>query len=400
MFSFFKKHTEEITALFDVTSSSVGVTLVQCNTDGIPFILFSHRENFKVEEHVSSAHLLQSMLQGLKHAVAVLYEQGLKKLNASVENRLEIASIFCTFSSPWHISETKIITLNRDIPFVVSPSLIDTFLKKEEEIVNADFSQGKYDKIYGTKVQLLERKIIHTKINGYEVKNILGKKALDFEVTFFISYISDAILKQVERILNRVVHTGSIHYSSYSLSAWNATIDMFPGNQHFLFVDIGGEVSDIIFTSNGALMEAMTFPGGRSCVIRELMKQFAVSHDVATSYLKLYGLGSLEPVFSEKVSNAISQAAHAWYTAYSTKLTEFSAKHTIPKKVFVSSEADCVSIFQKVLAADPEREVIIMDESKIKPFVDIGSQTYFDAELAIEAVFANKILNIHKKSIH
>jgi hypothetical protein len=405
MFSLFKKSDEEIAVIFDVGNGSIGGSLVKFTAHGIPLVLYTHREPIFISEKVSSKRLLENMLKQLKAVSAHIHKEGFSHLHHSLLGQVRIKEVFCVFSSPWYVSQTKVIKVSRDKAFTITPGFIDNLIKKEEEILDLDLKEGKYEKVFGANVRLLERKIIHTKLNGYEVHEVMGKQIRELEVTFFLSFISEDIIGQVESLLHTEFSFRSVKFFSYALSSWNAITNMFPDSEHFLFADITGEVTDITLTTHGVLLETLSFPLGRSFIVRKVMESLSVPSEVAISFISMHVNHSAEESFGDKMETILREASESWFTALKTALEDLAKKYSLPKQFFITVDPDVASLFQTTLAqplsigltATPTTfDVMIMDETRIKPFVELAPKVAFDPFLLLESIFLNKIVTIKR----
>ncbi|MFA6552467.1 MAG: hypothetical protein WCT19_03120, partial [Candidatus Paceibacterota bacterium] len=132
--SIFKKPTEEISMVFDIGSGSVGGAIVKFGQVGVkPKILYSVRESLPFQKEVNADRLMSGMLRALEIVVANLEKNGMIYLNFSGLRRHKIKKVYCSLSSPWHMSTTKVLSLDKKDPFLVTKDLIEDLLDAEEE---------------------------------------------------------------------------------------------------------------------------------------------------------------------------------------------------------------------------------------------------------------------------
>jgi cell division ATPase FtsA len=281
MFSLFQKPDEEIAVVFDIGSGSIGAALVRFSAHGIPTTLFSHREPLTFQHSVTSRRLLSSMTKLLKNVADHVQKEGLSHLHRSLLGTPRIQHVFCIFTSPWYVSQTKTMTISKEKPFLITKNSVQDILSKQEDELLKELGEGKYERQFGSNLKVLERKVIHTSLNGYEVGDPVGKRGREFEVTFFVSFISKDVSDAVEAVLRKAFHFKEFECYSSALSLTTAIRDVFPNDQSFLIADITGEVTDISFISKGVLLETSSFPLGRSMLIRSVVDELVVPPDVA-----------------------------------------------------------------------------------------------------------------------
>src|SRR6185436_7890961 len=113
---------EQLTLVFDVGSSSVGGALFSAGEGGNPHIVASARELLVLEENIDADRFLDLTLKSLEKVAAVLASKGAPR------------RVFVILSSPWYSSQTRIIKMKKDEPFVFTNELADELIKKEREI--------------------------------------------------------------------------------------------------------------------------------------------------------------------------------------------------------------------------------------------------------------------------
>jgi cell division ATPase FtsA len=399
MLGLFQKQEEEIVAVFDIGNGSIGAALVSFKEHGAPVILYTHREPITYIHHITSKRLLESMLVLLKTVAARVQKEGLPKVKA-LHHHHSVRRGFCIFSSPWYLSQTRVMKVEKEEPFEITSQLIDTIIKKEEEQFLQSLKEGKYEQMFGHDTRLLEKKIIHTRLNGYEIAQPMGKKARELELTFFSSFISSTILKSVQDTLSHFFHFKSIQFYSYALASWSVVRDMNPDLSDFLFIDVTGEVTDVMLTHDGVLSDTVTFPLGRSMVLRKIVDELSVPPEVAVSFLSLIKQSTGDKVFIEKMKNVLTGTQEFWFTAFLKTVKEFKQSHMLPKKIFITADADVAYIFKEALSAPmpeelnmPENkfEVIILDSEIVKAIAQVAGGVSRDAFLSIDSQFLNKI---------
>jgi hypothetical protein len=401
--SLFKKSDKEVSIIFDIGNGSIGASLVEFSSKNVPITLYTHREPLTFLPQVTSKRLVETMLTLLKDVAGHLQKEGLTHIHHSFLGNYNIKDVFCIFSSPWYISQTKVLRLNKEVPFLVSKSFVDELVQAEEEQFHTALREGKYEQIFGHDTRLLEKKIIHTKLNGYEIQNPIGKKANDLEITFFSSFISADLIKKVEATLHGIISFRNIQFFSFALASWSATRDMFTDINNFLFLDISGEMTDISLTYKGVLVETISFPSGRNTLLRRVSEALKVPPEVALSYLLMHSHGNAEEKFAAKIEAVLTETKHEWLTALTQTLQTVSKDYTVPKKVFVTVDADLAHFFIDALKQEmpiefaiPQNmfDVMFLNSEKVSLFTHVAPKVSSDSFLALESIFLQKIVSL------
>src|ERR1035437_8456216 len=109
-FLFSSKKKDKIIALFDIGSGSVGGAIVRIPIDGkgVPTILKSVTNEIKFHKRLKAKNFMKDMISALDLTVNALYN---KKVGVPDQ-------IVCVLASPWYLSETRVIKMKREKPFI------------------------------------------------------------------------------------------------------------------------------------------------------------------------------------------------------------------------------------------------------------------------------------------
>ena len=182
------KNKDKLMLVFDIGSSNVSGALFEAQDSGIPKIIFSTTEGIKFEEKIYTERFLLLTMQALEVVVNKIY-----KSSAGIPEE-----IFCILSSPWHISQTRIINLKKNTPFIFTAKLAEDLIKKEIGLFEEEHSSKTVN--IDAPNRTIELKNIKTILNGYETTEPLSKKIKELEMIVFISMGEETILKKIETI--------------------------------------------------------------------------------------------------------------------------------------------------------------------------------------------------------
>jgi hypothetical protein len=398
MLSLFKKQEEEIVAIFDIGNGSIGGALVKFSKHDHPVVLYCHREPLTYAPHPTPKHLLGGMLKLLKSVATHLAKEGLIHVKTTPFGGHTLRDAYCVFASPWYISQTKVVKSETDTPVLVTQETINELVKKEQEAFNAALKEGKYEQLFGPDTHLLEKKVINIRLNGYDTEDPIGKKSKELELTLFSSFISREITKEVEDVLHHAFAVRNIHHSSYALVSWAGSQLMFPDIHDYFFVDVSGETTDISLVVRDVLVETISFPMGRSTLLRKLVKDLNLAPDVALSFLTMKYAGTIEPGFGEKLENTLKPIATDWHDQMVTALTTFQKIYALPRAALMTADSDTAQFFVQALSQPIPVELNIAQNTlaptfigpdKVQPFIYEVEGIQHDAFIGIESVFFN-----------
>src|SRR3989338_8887929 len=159
------KEKEELVLVFDVGSSSVGGAFFVMKKSGIPKLIFSLREPIAFEEKINIDRFLLLTIKSLEIVASKIC---LKGIGAP-------SKVFCVLSSPWHVSQTRTVNLEKNIPFIFTPELASSLIDKEIKLFE-DEHLAKYENGAGG-IRSIELKNMKVMLNGYEAPNPVNQKA-------------------------------------------------------------------------------------------------------------------------------------------------------------------------------------------------------------------------------
>ena len=182
---------------------------------GIPKIVASVREPITLEKTLDVDKFLHSTMKSLEIVVGKIYKASLGKPEA----------VFCVLSSPLFVSQTRVIQLQKNAPFIFNSKLADSLIQKEIALFEEEYVQKYADA--RSPVRSIECKNIKTMLNGYETPNPLNQKAKELEMTIFISISPEQVLKEIEETVGKCFHAEHINFSSFTMASFAVVRAMY-----------------------------------------------------------------------------------------------------------------------------------------------------------------------------
>jgi len=347
------KGKDELVLVFNIESSSVGGALFWAQGSGIPKIIFSVQELIAVEDKIDIDRFLFLTLQSLEIVVKKIYKVGLGAP----------ARIFCVLSSPWYVSQTRIINLKKNAPFIFTAKLADSLVQKEINLFEEEYL-AKYINV-GNSVRAIEIKNIKTILNGYETSKPLNQKARELEMVLFISLSGEQVLKNIEEAITRHYRFKQIQFSSFALASFTALRDMYSQQENFLLVDIGGEVTDIYMVKKNILHSSVSFPLGCNLLTRGIASSLGCTLDEADSLFSLFKDGHAEETLAKKLAPIISQLKTEWLKKFQESLSNLSNDISIPATIYMATDKDLADFFSETIKTEQFNQYTLT-ESKFK----------------------------------
>ncbi len=384
-----QKEEKELVLVFDIGSSSVGGAVFEAQKGKSPKIILSIREPIILEEKIDTNRFLFLTLKSLGIVVSRICLAGIGKP----------AKIFCVLSSPWYASQTRIIKLEKNTPFIFNSKLADDLIKREINIFEEENS-AKFPHP-DDKVRLVEFKNMKTLLNGYATPNPFEKKAKKLEMIVFISISGEKTLKKIEETINRHFHSEEIKFSSFEMASFAVARDMFIEHDNFLLVDIGGEVTNIAMIKKDILSDSISFPLGRNFMIRGVADSFGCSLNEAKSLLSLYKDGHAIESTEKKLEPVIGKLKSKWLKGFQESLVNLSEDISVPATIFITVDQDLADFFSEIVKTEQFSQYTLTESEFHITFLGVqalhGIATFKDnvnrdSFLIIESIYINRFI--------
>ncbi|MBI3888787.1 cell division FtsA domain-containing protein [Candidatus Nomurabacteria bacterium] len=380
------KEKDELMLVFNIGSSSVGGALFFIQKSGTPKIIFSVTEPIPLEEKTDIERLQSLTIQTLEIVSHKVYQAHLGAPSQT----------FCVLSSPWYASQTRMINLKKNTPFVFTAKLADELVQKEIKI----FKEENLAK-YGPLARVIELKNIKTMLNGYETGNPLNQKAQELQMTVFISVSGEQFLKKVEDTISQHFHFKLIKFSSLAMASFAVLRDIHPEQESFILVDIGGEVTDIFMIKKSILRESISFPLGRNFLTRGVASGLGATLDEANSIISLLKDGHAEDSLAKKIMPITGQLKETWLKSFQESLSNISGDISIPSVIYITIDKEIADLFSETIKTEQfnqysltesKFEVIFLDTQMLHGLAVFEESVVRDSGLVVDSIYISRFL--------
>lgn len=387
---------EKVSLLIDIGNSEVSCALAVFNSDNLPRFVYSSSSSFDVTEKVDSSRLVDSLVSILENEMAKILKDGFKnKYWAGKANKISGALV--SFSSPWFVLKTKHINISNEKDFIVSKAFIDDVFLKEEQIFKTELSPGSPDQHI-----VFEKSMVHTKINGYELGNIINKRTKMLEASICFSAMDSSLSDKVINIVNKYTHIPKDSYSfhSFPLISFTVVRDYFTAGNDFLIMDVSGDVTDITLVQNSVITQTVSVPSGRNYILRQISKNFDVSLEIAESMFHMFIEDKSDETINEKIHELLGLIEPEWAIYIENALQELSPSINLPSNVYLMANSDVAHIYSEFIKL-PKTDLTsnfrkslnlnILDENSVKKFFENESGVGVNEFIVFGSLFYKKI---------
>lgn len=391
------KSKKEINLIIDIGSGSVGVAVVSVCSDPniVPEILYTNRKEIKYYGGLNSRRFLFSMINAFEEALTDLQ----KNFISISKNIINIKETHCFFSSLWHISQTRVLTNENGKDTKIIKSLINRIVEKESKIFETSTLKGDID-ISAEDIQIIEKKIMQIKLNGYETSEPYSKMAKTLEINFFISAVSKKVIKILEESFFRFFNNKIIQYHTFINTAFVTLRDINPTINDYLFLDISGEITEIAIIKNGVLFDSISFPFGKNSIVRKLSEALGTNKEEAISRASLYKSNDSIKIANSKISKIIENLMKEWHKLFDISIKQLLSNIALPQGVFFMSDDDVSQLvgdfiklykFDNIDTFEKLVNVKFINNEIFEEYVKYNNQGEKDQFLSLETIFLKKM---------
>ncbi len=351
--------------IFDIGNGSVGAASITFPMGEIPQVDYVKRLLLPIKERVQTKTLVANTLSSLREISASLLKE---------KRHSHDAAIF--FASPWHILHTKVISIDKKETFTVTRSLIEEIVEREVKEIQ---KQNK-DQV------LIDKGVIHIKINGYSTNSPYGKTANRLEVSLYTCFVLNEFLNQVAITIEKNFSVRHLSYHSFPITAFSVIQRIFQDDHSFIFIDITSEITDIVVVVGGSIIDTGSFPVGKNILIRKVADYFKITPDLALSFVKLFGEGKAASDLATTIGNLSGAVREEWQAYFYEIVKEICGALPIPRKVFVTADDDVSEIFLSYIK-EPISIKTFLGSNALKDLCHFAVHVPSDSFLAIESVY-------------
>ncbi len=377
----FKKTEKDLCLLVDIGNSAVRAGLVLFEKNKKPQIIFTKNLPINPDKKPKTDDIEDVTLQYLDQVMLEILKDNPEKAYSHPER------IFCTLSSPWFFSKNKEIVIENKNDFYITESFIKDVLEKESASYKKELGGDEH-------IEVIEKIIVNTKINGYEITNPVGMKTKIAHFNLYLSVAPLSFIKNLEKKFYSHTHIDKsrIIYHSFPLVCKEVVNRLFGNGGDYGHIDMSGEVTDLTIVSNGLLEHTISLPFGKNTIIRQIGKELDLPYQVALSILHAYQMDILDEKTSETIKEILSRIEKECHIYLEEGLSSVNPKIFLPKNIFLTTEDDVSGLckdFIENTTFNPE----VSGQNKIHPTA-IQNDVFKNAIEYNKSAIKNTYINI------
>jgi len=384
---------DEIIAILDIGSGSVGGALVSYPINKNPKILYSVRAPIIFYDKFNYERFFKSTLLTIKKILQILYNESLKTGNPK--------QIFYILAAPWYVSQSKNIVFEDSNTFLTTREKIDTIIADQVKNLKIKINTV-YENFTNDNMRTIEINNLQIKLNGYKTNAPYNKKINKLEANLYLSVSTQEILQSFQQITKNIFGTNRIFFNSFSLATFITMRDLYSEKQNFLLIDISGEATEISIISNGILVETFSFSLGKNFLLRTIASEMQITKEEAISLFVLFMEEKITTEKKSQIQKALEYVAIEWSEVFYKKIQSSSEYKILPSLFFVVADTLFAQWFVTVIKNKKPTadilfttqfiDVILINSLVLSKFVTIENQIKKDTFLLLEALFVNRLI--------
>ena len=345
---FSSKHPKEILVL-DIGTASVNAILARHAAETGLEVITSSRLGLKLLENPD----FKSMWRYVKEALAGIFS-AFRKDGARVRPDF----IFVVFSSPWYLSQTRIIRLERPQAFTVNSKLLEEMISEELRLFTQK-SQEKFQ-LSSEGIYILEHDVMKAALNGYPVRQAVGKKARELELCLFMSLSRRELMEELRNILEHWFGRCPVKISSSSLELFRILSERLDAQEGFLLADVGGEITEISLVHGRIIEEVLTFARGGHFIVRNLASNLGIGLEEAFALLRSKTRGELKDSLDKKVTAVLEAVGKEWFRLFAQAVSELGRARPLPQNLVLVGGAAGLEVLKKFSGSEELSQFTIL----------------------------------------
>lgn len=379
-------------AVFDISSSSVGGAhvLLEKTHEGKPVlkVLVQERRDSDLEEEINIQRFVDDTAKALEVVIGHVR-------TADIHHP---ALIQVVLGSPWYTSYVRTIIYSKNALFTCTKRLMDSLIEKEiDHVLKQTTDDGE---MLSKSFKVVEQQLAQIKLNGYETSDPYGKKAQSLELSITITLVPKIVVDRFNSVIRRSYGSRTIAVTTGPYAAYVALRDNGGAQADCVIVDVGEEVTDVVFVKNNLFLSQHTFPVGTYELYRTLSEATGSTVE-ARALVEAYRLKKLSPGSVRTVEKALKHFSTLWEKALQEVVESGQYGLRFPSACFVTADARFETIFTAIImnnvylkhsagGADIKAHFIGAERFASAVKMDNGDRP--DAGLVIAALFAERLL--------
>ncbi len=199
-------------------------------------------------------------------------------------------------------------------------------------------------------IELIHAAVVDVQLDGYTVENPLGFQGKRLTLTIFNAYIPLVYVSVLQNLAKELkLSIASIAAQPYGVSKIFISPDVESEHKDGIFIDVGGQTTDVVVVRNGSIEGMQSFTLGGDALTLKLKQTLGVSLDKAEKTKIDYTNGHLDKRSNNKIAEILRDAAEIWLSGVELALKEFTNTKVLPSKMYLTGGSAPLPELRRVL---------------------------------------------------
>lgn len=207
-------------------------------------------------------------------------------------------------SSIFYLGKTEHIYDHFQKPKTFSQSDIDGYIEKGRKKFISDLQRDD--------MVIFETVLMEALLNGYELTQPAGKTAEEIEIIARFAATSAELHTAFEDTIRAFLKDASITFATFPVSVWLLMQDIVRSKKSTILVDVGGELTDVSFLTDGIIHDTLSLPFGVSNILIRISESEHIDPENALSVLRSYTARLLDPEAETRIRGIIRKEMKSW----------------------------------------------------------------------------------------
>lgn len=211
-------------------------------------------------------------------------------------------------------------------------------------------------------IHFVSVEIIEIKIDGYQVPNLQGYSGEDLVFRILITFLPKDNFKNIENLArtHRFKKITLLH-AGQSLTKLH-----LPGIENSIFLDIGGEETQIFLMKDGKLEKADKFDVGAKEFSKSLSRSLGIRNIEGRELKERYSKKLLSIEVKNRIREIFAQPQREWYENLKSKIKEINPAGLLPSNLFLAGGGSLLPEIQEILEEGEWQGLHLMYRPKVK----------------------------------
>lgn len=194
-------------------------------------------------------------------------------------------------------------------------------------------------------IQWISMKVLETKIDGYQVSQFEGYEGKDLNVKVLVVFSPKYYLENIKRIAESL----GLEILNIAHEAEGLPLALGTENKNGIFVDIGGEVTQVFLLKNGVLQQVTEFGAGAKIFSQKLSETLGINEETARILKERYSNKSLSAQTSKRIKEIFLEEKKTWYENLKLQVKKTNSGESLSSTIFLFGGGAQLPEIQEVL---------------------------------------------------